>query len=96
MSDGGLTVEDKITLMIMRIMNKMDRQIEQQANYINQLQQQQTANGGQPVQGAPSIDVETMKLKRLVDKRSQMFDMLRQIIDKYNQTAKGIIDSIAR
>ena len=41
-----------------------------------------------------SIDVETMKLKRLIDKRSQMFDMLRQIIDKYNQTAKGIIDSM--
>jgi hypothetical protein len=25
-----------------------------------------------------------------------MFDMLRQIIDKYNQTAKGIIDSMDR
>ena len=45
---------------------------------------------------APSIDVETMKLKRLIDKRSQMFDMLRQIIDKYNQTAKSMIDSIGR
>jgi hypothetical protein len=47
-------------------------------------------------EGSPSIDVETMKLKRLVDKRSQMFDMLRQIIDKYNETAKGIIQSIGR
>ena len=47
-------------------------------------------------QGSPSIDVETMKLKRMIDKRSQMFDMLRQIIDKYNQTAKGVIDSIGR
>jgi hypothetical protein len=45
---------------------------------------------------APSIDVETMKLKRMIDKRSQMFDMLRQIIDKYNQTAKSMIDSIGR
>ena len=43
-----------------------------------------------------SIDVETMKLKRLIDKRSQAFDMLRQIIDRYNQTAKGIIDTIGR
>ena len=33
---------------------------------------------------------------RMIDKRSQMFDMLRQIIDKYNQTAKGIIDSMGR
>ena len=43
-----------------------------------------------------SLDVETMKLKRLIDKRSQMFDVLRQIIEKYNQTAKGIIDSMGR
>ncbi|CAN0599418.1 unnamed protein product [Laminaria digitata] len=37
-----------------------------------------------------------MKLKRMIDKRGQMFDMLRQIIDKYNETAKGIIQSIGR
>jgi hypothetical protein len=37
-----------------------------------------------------------MKLKRLVDNRSQMFDALRQIIDRYNLTAKGIIDAIGR
>ena len=42
------------------------------------------------------IDVESMRLKRLIDKRSQMFDMLRQVIDKYNQTAKGMIDSVGR
>jgi hypothetical protein len=43
-----------------------------------------------------SIDVEVVNLKRMIDKRSQVFDMLRQIVDKYNQTAKGIIDSIGR
>jgi hypothetical protein len=102
LADGSLTVEDKICLMLMMIMKKMDQDIENQANYINALQQAQNAAGkggggkGGGVPGAPSIDVETMKLKRLIDKRSQMFDMLRQIIDKYNQTAKGIIDSIAR
>src|SRR5262249_967028 len=95
LNDSSLTVEDKITLMLMMIMEKMDQDIEAQGNYINALQQQQQAqqaSGGQGGGGgAPSIDVETMKLKRLIDKRSQMFDMLRQIIDKYNQTAKGII-----
>jgi hypothetical protein len=102
LNDGGLTVEDKITLMIMMIMKKMDQDIEKQANYINSLQQQQQGGGkggggkGGGGGGAPSIDVETMKLKRMIDKRSQMFDMLRQIIDKYNQTAKGIIDSMGR
>jgi hypothetical protein len=118
LSDPSLTVEDKVTLLIMLIMKKMDRDIERQAQYINSIQQQQSSrepgatqgtaangfNAGGPFGGpggeaggnSPSIDVETMKLKRLIDKRSQMFDMLRQIIDKYNQTAKGIIDSIGR
>jgi hypothetical protein len=120
LSDPSLTVEDKVTLLIMLIMKKMDRDIERQAQYINSIQQQQSSrepgggqnngggqfgfNAGGPFGGpggeaggnSPSIDVETMKLKRLIDKRSQMFDMLRQIIDKYNQTAKGIIDTIGR
>src|SRR5688572_7321258 len=119
LSDPSLTVEDKVTLLIMLIMKKMDRDIERQAQYINSIQQQQSSRqpggggagagafgfgaggpfagpGGDAGNNSPSIDVETMKLKRLIDKRSQMFDMLRQIIDKYNQTAKGIIDSIGR
>jgi hypothetical protein len=106
LNDPTLTVEDKVTLMIMLIMKKMDKDIEKQADYINKLQQQQNkggkgGGGGKGGKGgggekSPSIDVETMKLKRMIDKRSQMFDMLRQIIDKYNQTAKGIIDSMGR
>ncbi|MCB9648060.1 MAG: hypothetical protein H6730_15830 [Deltaproteobacteria bacterium] len=118
LADPSLTVEDKVTLLIMLIMNKMDDDIQRQAEYINSIQQQQSSrtNGGGGGKGgkfgmgasgpfgatdggsnnSPSIDVETMKLKRLIDKRSQMFDMLRQIIDKYNETAKGIIQSIGR
>ena len=43
-----------------------------------------------------SVDTETLNLKRLVDKRAQIFDTLRQIIDRYNQTAKSLIDSMGR
>lgn len=93
LTDPHLTVEDKITLMLMLIMNKMDKQIEAEGQYVNQLQQQQqNSKGGSK---GPSIDVETMKLKRMIDKRSQMFDLLRQIIDRYNETAKGIIDKMS-
>ena len=128
LADPSLTVEDKVTLMLMLISQKMDDDIERQAQYINSIQQQQantstsakagTKSGGalSPAGSAkgstvgaltgttgttgsdssPSIDVETMKLQRMVTKRQQMFDMLRQIIDKYNETAKGIIQSIGR
>ncbi|MCB9654320.1 MAG: hypothetical protein H6729_09360 [Deltaproteobacteria bacterium] len=147
--DPSLTVEDKVTLFIMLIMEKMDQDILRQAEYINSLQQQQgdrarqldghhdereggagpgglvygsmfspPVNGAWP--GAPgsaqagghakaqggqsndeeaknsTIEIETLKLKRIVDKRAQMFDMLRQVIDRYNQSAKGVIDTMGR
>jgi hypothetical protein len=77
----------------MIIMEKMDKDIEKQANYINALQNQQGNKGNG---GNTSVDVESQKLARLVQKRSQMFDILRSIIDKYNETAKNIIQSIGR
>ncbi|MBI4821242.1 MAG: hypothetical protein HY791_33590 [Deltaproteobacteria bacterium] len=120
MNDPSLTVEDKVTLMLMQICKKMDKDIEKQSQYINKIQQQQGQKGGGAgnIKGggggggggaggaggagggggdsAPSIDVETLKLQRMVTKRQQMFDMLKAIIDKYNETAKGVIQSMGR
>ncbi|MBI4820299.1 MAG: hypothetical protein HY791_28800 [Deltaproteobacteria bacterium] len=112
LNDPSLTVEDKVMLMLMLVMKKMDKDIENQSQYINQVQQQQ-GNKGQGQQGgfgkvaggfgqtpgqegAPSIDLETQKLQRMVTKRSQMFDTLKAIMDKYNETAKGVIQSMGR
>ena len=95
LADPSLTVEDQVVLMLMMIMKQMDKQIKEQAENVNKMQQKAN-KGDKQSDDAPSIDVETMKLKRMIDKRSQMFDMLRQIIDKYNQTAKSMIDSIGR
>ncbi|MBI2372392.1 MAG: hypothetical protein HYV07_00200 [Deltaproteobacteria bacterium] len=52
--------------------------------------------GGGGQEGAPSIDLESQKLSRMVTKRSQMFDTLKSIMDKYNETAKGVIQSMGR
>ncbi|MBK8010637.1 MAG: hypothetical protein IPK13_04765 [Deltaproteobacteria bacterium] len=43
-------------------------------------------------EGSPSVDMETMKLKRMVDKRSNIFDALRSIIDRIQQLAKAVSD----
>ena len=86
--DPTLSPEDKITLIRMMLIQKLDDDVAEQTRRVSALQNSPSTD--------QSIDVETMKLKRLIDKRSQMFDMLRQIIDKYNETAKGIIDSIGR
>lgn len=100
LSNPALTVEDKIHLLLQAVMKKLDKEISAQGERI------QSLNGGEKtssagtrrgsVEGSPSIDVETSALNRLIQKRSQVFDMLRQIVDKYQQTAKGVTDSIGR
>jgi len=84
LENPSLSDSDKVTLTSLMLLKDLDRQIDEAGRGI----------AGMPP--GPSRDVEVMKLKRMIDKRGQMFDQLRAIIDKYNQTAKGIIDSIGR
>jgi hypothetical protein len=69
-------------------LNKLDADIAAQAQRVQTLQ-----NSNLP---SSEVDAETMTLKRMIDKRSQMFDILRSITDQYNETAKNIIQSIGR
>lgn len=127
LNDPSLSVEDKVMLMLMLIMKKMDQDIERQMQYINSLQQQQSqrqakgkalgalgtiAGGviGGPIgagvggklggklggagNSSPSVDVETQKLQRMIQKRSQMFEMCSAIMRKYDDTAKSVIQNI--
>lgn len=43
---------------------------------------------------APSVDIETKKLERMITKRAQMFEMLSNIMKKYDETAKNTIQQI--
>ncbi|HKA74119.1 MAG TPA: hypothetical protein VKE26_20100 [Xanthobacteraceae bacterium] len=90
LADPALTAEDKLALVQVSLMRDVDADIEEQMARVNELQRR--ADRG----GTPSIDVETMKLKRLIDRRAQMFDALRHTIDRYNQTARAAIDAINR
>ena len=44
--------------------------------------------------GSPSIDVETQKLKRSMQKRAELFDVLGKIMERHNQSAKNVIQSM--
>jgi len=88
-SDQSLSIQDTVTFARLALMRKIDRDIGDQARRVEQLQNSMAQNPRE-------IDVETIKLKRLIDKRSQQFDLLRKTIDKYNETARAIIDSMGR
>lgn len=84
--DPSLTEDDKMALVLQLVIADIESQLEQQARLVESLHSSP----------GPTLDVETMKLKRLIDKRSEMFDILRELIDGNNQTAKSIIDSMGR
>lgn len=49
---------------------------------------------GTPDGAISSVDLGTLKLKRLIDKRDQMYDLYRQTFNKHDQTAKTAIDAL--
>ncbi len=50
--------------------------------------------GGGAQDGEKSIDLETKKLERMIQKRSQLFDTLSKIMERYDQSAKNVIQSM--
>ena len=44
--------------------------------------------------GSPSTDVEMQKLKRMMQKRAELFSVLGAIMTKYDQSAKNVIQSM--
>ncbi len=44
--------------------------------------------------GDGSVDEGTLRLKRLMDKREQMYDIYNKMYDKYNQAARTAVDAI--
>jgi hypothetical protein len=50
--------------------------------------------GGGGQDGEKSIDLETKKLERMIQKRAQLFDTLSKIMERYDQSAKNVIQSM--
>lgn len=48
----------------------------------------------QPDARIESVDVGTLHLKRLMDKRDQMYDLFRQVNDKHNQSANTAVNNL--
>jgi hypothetical protein len=88
----AVTVEDRILERLCKIMAQMDAEIEADAKEIEALQAGTAAGGA----GDKSVDIQTMKLKHKIDQRTALFDMLRQIMDKYQQTTNEVVRSMGR
>ena len=89
--------EDENLLTMQATVKHMDKEIETQIKRIKELEGQVSKGDPKTKKAAEkSLDVETQKLQRMVQKRSQMFEMLGRVIDRYNEQAKKTIDSLGR
>jgi hypothetical protein len=91
-----LAMTDPITYAELKHLLASDPQGAHQASELLQPHRVPLSGRTSQPESSPSVDVETMKLQGMIQKRSQMFQMLSNILDKYNSTAKGIIDSMGR
>ncbi len=53
-----------------------------------------SGGGNAGAAASPSIDVETQKLKRMIQKRADLFELLSKIMERYDQSAKNVIQSM--
>jgi len=102
-TNPNVTMEDKIAQLLFLIMKQMDRQITKQTKVVNELRKDANKpTGGDDNEkekresAKSSMDIESQKLQRWTTRRSQFFDLLKNIIGKYDETAKGIIQKIDR
>jgi len=82
--DDSLSQTDKLALFLYAVLEAMSQDEQNQAKNVADLM-----NGQGDVDGQ-SVDVETMKLGRITDKRGQMLDLITKIIEKRNESVDKI------
>lgn len=80
LADSDLKVADQVKVVYDKSVNDQGTQVDK--------------SKAKPDSSSTNIDLETQKLQRMVEKRTQLFDMLKQIMEKFDQTAKGVIQNL--
>jgi len=93
LADPTMTLEDRVVLFLMTLMNQMNEDIEAQTKRVANLRRK-GAKGDDKAKA--SLDTEITKLERMVEKRKQLFNTLKAIIKKYDETANATIQAMGR
>ncbi len=92
LSDPNLTMQDRIALFLILLMNQMDKNIGEQAEKIQKIQSGERIQTADPE--ARSVDLETAKLKQLTGSREQVFDTLKAVMDKMDRAAQSVLQDL--
>ena len=90
--DASLSQTDKLAIFLYAVLAALAQDEQDQAKSVGDLINQK--GGGDTIGGnSKTVDVETMKLGRITDKRSQMLDMVEKIIEKGNESVDKVNQS---
>jgi len=100
LSDPSLGIEEKIQLLLesitestdnemLGVMGEMDRLAKQKADL-------KDPNGKEAQDAARSMEKLQLRLQKLVERRKQMFDLMSNMSEKFNEMAKTAIQNMAR
>lgn len=90
--DASLSQTDKLAIFLYAVLAALAQDEQDQAKSVGDLINQK--GGGDTIGGnSKTVDVETMKLGRITDKRSQMLDLVEKIIEKRNESVDKVNQS---
>jgi hypothetical protein len=96
LADPNISIEDKISMILLKIMELMDQKIDAKLKEIRDVQATPSEEGNAEGSSQKSMDTLNFELQRLATKRSQLFDTMSAIVNKYDQTAQRIIQNLGQ
>lgn len=90
---SGMSVEDQVMMLLFELMRRMDNDILAKARATSEAKR--TVPGG-AVGGEVATDVQMLELQQLQNRRNNMFATLCAIVNKYDESTRKVIDTMAR
>ena len=93
MNDPGLSLEEKVQQILMSVTDRIDGEI---VNLMNDIEQQEKKGAGSKDKTGQGLEKLQLKLQQLMEKRKQMFQLMTDMSMKFNEMAKAAIQNMAR
>lgn len=92
-SNSGMSLEDKVMMLLFKVMQSMDKQILDKADNIKKLQANQ---GGSSAGPNKAIDEQTLQLQQLQNSRNNVFSMLAAIVHKFDESTGKVLQKLGQ
>lgn len=100
LNDPSLSIEEKLQLVLARLMEGTDDQILSTMDELAQAQARKAGLASDDKEGLAQAqrgeELINMRLQKLIERRKQMFELMSNLSEKFNEMAKTAIQNLAR